>query len=62
MIMLGVLAATFLVSVEAKRRGQNPEVLWDMLIWIVIAGIIGARIWHILTPSPSMIAEGITTQ
>jgi phosphatidylglycerol:prolipoprotein diacylglycerol transferase len=62
MIMLGVLAATFLVSVEAKRRGQNPEVLWDMLIWIVIAGIIGARIWHILTPPPSMIAEGITTQ
>ena len=56
MIMLGVLAATFLVSAEAKRRGQNPEVLWDMLIWIVIAGIVGARIWHILTPPPSMIA------
>jgi hypothetical protein len=24
MIMLGVVAATFLVSAEAKRRGQNP--------------------------------------
>ena len=62
MIMLGVLAATFLVSAEAKRRGQNPEILWDMLAWVVIAGIVGARIWHILTPPPSMIAEGITTQ
>jgi phosphatidylglycerol---prolipoprotein diacylglyceryl transferase len=28
----------------------------------VIAGIVGARIWHILTPPPSMIAQGITTQ
>jgi phosphatidylglycerol---prolipoprotein diacylglyceryl transferase len=61
-IMLGVLAATLLASTEAKRRGQNPEILWDMLIWIVIAGIVGARIWHILTPPPSMIAEGITTE
>ena len=62
MIMLGVIAAAFLVSAEAKRHGQNPEVLWDMLFWIVIAGIVGARIWHILTPPPSMIAQGITTQ
>jgi phosphatidylglycerol---prolipoprotein diacylglyceryl transferase len=62
MIMLGVVAATFLVSAEAKRRGQNPEILWDMLTWVVIAGIVGARIWHILTPPPSMIAQGITTQ
>ncbi len=62
MIMLGVVAAAFLVSAEAKRRGQNPEILWDMLMWIVIAGIVGARIWHILTPPPSMIAQGITTQ
>jgi phosphatidylglycerol---prolipoprotein diacylglyceryl transferase len=62
MIMLGVVAAALLVNSEAKRRGQNPEILWDMLIWVVIAGIVGARIWHILTPPPSMIAQGITTQ
>ena len=61
-ITLGMVAAILLAHAEAKRRGQNPEVLWDMLIWVVIAGIIGARIWHILTPPPSMIAQGITTQ
>jgi len=61
-IMVGVIAASLLASAEAKRRGQNPEVLWDMLFWVVIAGIIGARIWHILTPPPSMVAQGITTQ
>jgi phosphatidylglycerol:prolipoprotein diacylglycerol transferase len=61
-ITVGVVAATLLASAQAKRRGQNPETIWDMLFWVVIAGIVGARIWHILTPPPSMIAQGITTQ
>ncbi len=62
LITLGVVAATLLAQSEAKRHGQNPEILWDMLFWIVLAGIVGARIWHILTPPPSMVAQGITTQ
>ncbi len=62
MIMLGVVAAALLARAKAKRRGLNPEIIWDMLFWLVIAGIIGARIWHVLTPPPSMIAQGITTQ
>lgn len=60
-IMVGVIAATFLTQSEARRRGQNPALVWDFLVWILIAGIIGARIWHILTPSPSLVAQGITT-
>lgn len=61
LITLGVVAAAFLGQAEAKRRGMNPEFVWDALFWVVLAGIIGARIWHILTPPPSMVAQGITT-
>ncbi len=61
LVMLGALVAAWLSSVEAKRRKQDPEVIWDMLPWLLIAGIIGARIWHILLPPASMIAQGITT-
>jgi phosphatidylglycerol:prolipoprotein diacylglycerol transferase len=60
-IMLGVVAATYLARREANRRGQNGELVWDMLVWMLIAGIIGARLWHILTPSPSLVAQGVTT-
>jgi phosphatidylglycerol---prolipoprotein diacylglyceryl transferase len=60
-IMFGVIAAAYLAQREAKRQGQNGELVWDMLVWILIVGIIGARIWHILTPSPSLIAQGVTT-
>jgi phosphatidylglycerol---prolipoprotein diacylglyceryl transferase len=62
LIMLGVVAAAFLGQAEAKRRGINPDYIWDVLFWTVLAGIIGARLWHVFTPPPSMVEQGITTK
>jgi len=61
LIMLGVVVGTLLARLEAKRRGLDPELVWDMLFWLVLAGIVGARIWHILPPPGSMAKQGITT-
>ncbi len=60
-IMTGVIAAAFVAYKRARKYGQDPERVWDMVTWAVIAGVIGARLWHILTPSPSLQAQGITT-
>ena len=62
LIMAGVVAAAFLGQAEARRRGINPDYIWDVLFWVVLAGIVGARIWHIFTPPPSMVEQGITTK
>lgn len=61
-IMIGVVAAAVLAYFEAKRQKHNPEVVLDSLTWVVLGGVIGARIWHILTPPASMVAQGITTK
>lgn len=61
-LMLGALAGGWLASVEVKRRGRDPEMVWDLLVYLIIGGVIGARLWHILTPPPSSIAQGFTTQ
>lgn len=60
-IMVGVVAAALLSYYEAKRREFDTEVVWDSLTWVVLGGIVGARIWHILTPPASMVEQGITT-
>lgn len=52
-LMLGAVAGAWLATRETKRRGYNPEIVWDLLTYLLIGGIIGARIWHILTPPPS---------
>jgi phosphatidylglycerol---prolipoprotein diacylglyceryl transferase len=56
-IIAGVLAAVWFSIKEARRRKQDTELVWDIVPWLLIAGIIGARLWHVLTPSASM---GIT--
>ncbi len=61
-LMVGALAAAWLAEREAKRKGLESEIVWDGLIWVLIGGIIGARIWHILTPPESMVEVGITTR
>lgn len=60
-LMSGAMAAAYMTAVQARRKGQDSEVVWDGLLWVLIAGILGARIWHILTPPPSMVEQGITT-
>jgi phosphatidylglycerol:prolipoprotein diacylglycerol transferase len=61
-LMLGALAGGFLATLEVRRRGHDPEMVWDLLVYLIIGGVIGARLWHILTPPPSSIAQGFTTQ
>jgi phosphatidylglycerol:prolipoprotein diacylglycerol transferase len=61
-LMLGALAGGFLATREVKRRGHDPEMVWDLLVYLIIGGVVGARLWHILTPPPSSIAQGFTTQ
>ena len=61
-IMMGALAAAWLADHLGRKRGLEDELIWDALPWLLIAGIIGARIWHILTPSASNVAMGLTTK
>ena len=61
-LMAGAVAAAFLAEREARRRGLKSEFVWDALIWVLIAGIVGGRLWHVFTPPPSLVALGYTTK
>lgn len=60
-IMSGVVLAGLLAAYRAKQRGHDPEIVWDLLVWLIVGGIIGARLWHVFTPPPSSIEMGKTT-
>ncbi len=47
LVMTGVLVATFLTAAEFKRQGENPDHIWDALVWMIPAGMVGARLWYV---------------
>ncbi|MEZ4766921.1 MAG: prolipoprotein diacylglyceryl transferase [Caldilineales bacterium] len=49
LIVFGAVLAAWISTIEAKRRGENPEHVWNMLAWILIFGIIGARLYHVFS-------------
>ncbi len=61
-IITGAILGSWLASRLAKRAGRNPEIILDILPWLLIGGILGARLWHVFTPSASNQAMGITTE
>jgi len=48
MIALGVMAAMWVLSFDAKRKGIDSEKATDMGAWALIGGILGARLGYIL--------------
>jgi prolipoprotein diacylglyceryl transferase len=49
LIALGVYAAVVVASRRYRRRGGDPELITTIAIWAVPAGIIGARLYHVIT-------------
>jgi phosphatidylglycerol---prolipoprotein diacylglyceryl transferase len=47
-IASAVLIAALLGSRVAQWLGENPEDGWSMLLWVVVAAVIGARIYHVI--------------
>lgn len=48
MIALGMLAGIYVAYIEAKRKGLDTGKLFDIVLYSVIAGVIGARLFYIV--------------
>lgn len=48
MLLVGFLAALLLAQRRGKREGINPDLLFDMAFWVLVCGIVGARLWYLV--------------
>lgn len=46
-LALGFLTPFVFVLKQAKKQGINPQMIWDIFLWIVIASLIGMRLGYI---------------
>ena len=47
-IGIGMILAFVLITHVAKKNGLDPDDFYDMGIWLIIFGIIGARIYYVI--------------
>ena len=57
MLALGFLAADYVIRLECRRRGLDPEYSSSIVIGSAIAGIAGSRIYAILDDLPHYMAD-----
>lgn len=47
-IAVGMIAGFYMASWQAKRLGQNSEVILDLALWDIFFAIIGARLYYVI--------------
>src|SRR3989338_1435480 len=47
MLAVAVVICSFLLSRDAQKLGIPKDVIYDFVFWVVLSGIIGARIFYI---------------
>ena len=57
-IVLGIVAAVLVMEYRLRRRGVAPWASLDMAVWAVPFGIVGARIYHVITSPQDYFGDG----
>ena len=57
-IIVGILAACYITERRMRMRGAPENVILDIAVWAVPFGIIGARIYHVITSTDLYFGKG----
>ncbi len=44
---VGIALGAFYASKHVEIEGDNPDNVWDALLWILIPALVGARLWYV---------------
>ena len=56
-VMLAIGIAFWLVTREAVRKGFSKEAIYDLAVWVVMGGLIGARLFHVIDHWPDVFSK-----
>jgi phosphatidylglycerol---prolipoprotein diacylglyceryl transferase len=51
-MILAIVLGTFVASRYVAGHGQDPNTVWDMLLWVLVPALIGARLYYVFIQSP----------
>ena len=48
MLLVGFAFATAIAVIQARRIGENPDVIVDLALASLLMGVVGGRLFHVL--------------
>ncbi len=48
MLFIGFSTATLLASRRIRSVGLEPDIIWDLMMWLLLPGLLGARIIYLM--------------
>lgn len=51
-ILLGIVICIWLTSRRWRAKGEDPERIWDITLWAIPFGLVGARMYHVFVTAP----------
>jgi len=56
-VVVAVSVAVWLAQREARRRGIPPQVVWDAVLWVGLAALVGGRVLYVIQNELGSLAE-----
>lgn len=44
---LGILVGASYARWHVEREGEDPDIIWDLMLWVLPAGLLGGRLWYV---------------
>ncbi|MEN8253768.1 MAG: prolipoprotein diacylglyceryl transferase, partial [Patescibacteria group bacterium] len=48
-IAVAIFIAVYLIEIKSKKLDISEKYFWNLVFWILLGGVIGARVWHLIT-------------
>ncbi|HEY0810462.1 MAG TPA: prolipoprotein diacylglyceryl transferase [Longimicrobiales bacterium] len=57
MMFLSFISGAWVMGKQLKRYGMNPDLAWDILAWVAIGGILGAKLYYLALHWQDVVAD-----
>ncbi len=57
MMFLSFISGSWIMAKQLRRYDMDPELAWDILAWVAIAGILGAKAYYLALHWPDLVAH-----
>ena len=47
-LVIGIILSLFIITKLFKQNNLNKELAYDLVVWLTIGGLVGARLGHII--------------